>query len=217
MITRFFVYFSLVIFSLYIPMEYTMIQYYNNQFKVYEDIDPLLLHALANIESDGQGFQNDRIKIRLENHILVARCETAKHTFKYNLSDTWRNHTFRSNDGTIKNSHTSQENEYEALAIANFLCSDYAYQSMSMGVFQLMGFHFKTIGFNSAKLMYEYMSESPEREMQVFSRFLLKNERLYTAFIEQDFMTIALIWNSQQPNFAERLESEYTTLKAAQN
>lgn len=179
------------------------------------EIDPVLILALAHIETGGNGFQNDRMVIRLENHVLVAKCPLASSTFVYNPSEHWKDHYYKnslSNEWHF--THNNQNSEYDALSVAKFLCGDSAYESVSMGMFQIMGIHYKKLGFPSAELMYSFMSESPERQIQVFNIMISKNSALRRAFQEYDYQTIQTIWNSGQKDFADKLHSTYLSMKS---
>lgn len=182
-----------------------------------QDIDSNLILALANIESNNNGFEENRMKIRLENHLLVQDCSIASKTFSFDRKANWKNHYFTDELGNKLFTHKNQENEYKALSIAKFLCGDISYNSISMGMFQMLGKNYKEYGFPNSALMYSFLSESTERQLQVFFMYLNKNQELKQAFMNKDFNSIAKIWNSGNTNLPKLLANEYARIVSESN
>ena len=174
------------------------------------DIDPNILHAIAQVESDGNGWENKRIKIRFETHIFLTNCPAAKEVFKVENPSHLKHYFYE--DYKWKFVHESQVNELRALDIAKQFCFSEAYNSLSIGTYQLNTINYQNIGFPSGFLMYVYMSESPERELEVLQKFIKSNKRLYQAMIDKNLETIAFYWNPYNETWLKEFVAEYTKL-----
>jgi len=177
-------------------------------------IDPKLLQAIALVESDGDGWENGRPKIRFENHLFLEACEAANSYFSVG-SPSWTEHKVWL-AGVWTDVHESQANEYQALTIAKELCFAQAYESISIGTFQLHTVNYRLIGFRSAFLMYAFMSESPERELEVLQVFIRKNRTLEQAMLNHDFHAIAQVWNSGSPTWEQEFRLAYANLTSGE-
>ncbi len=176
------------------------------------DIDTDIIAAIGMVESDGVGWLNDKIKIRFENHIFLANCPEAR---KYFLAGepSYSNHFFL-NDEKWVFTHTSQKSEHQALDLAKTLCFTEAFNSISIGTFQLHTVNHTNIGFPSGFLMYAYMSESQEREIEIFSLFVKKNKPLYQAMKDKNLEDIAFYWNPHNPFWLDEFIKAYEQLKS---
>lgn len=179
------------------------------------DIPLRVLQALAMVESSGNGWENDEngnleIKIRFENHIFLSKCVEGKSTF-FVGNPSWTDHTMLSEDGLVF-VHESQQTERKALKLAASICPTAAYEAISIGTFQLHAMNYKVIGFPFPSLMLSYMSESPEREMEVFKRYLRQTPALYHAMVAQDLDEIAYFWNPHNEAWKSRFEEAWNSL-----
>jgi len=176
------------------------------------DIPVRILRALAEVESNGKGWENDRPKIRFENHLFLDKCPDALGTFFVDRGvKRWTNHQFMTDEG-IKFTHESQETELKALNLAKNICFEAAFESISIGTFQLHTMHYKEIGFPSAFLMYAFMSESPERELEVLRKFIQITPGLKEALVAEDLEAIHQIWNSGNQAWLDRLKYVWSKL-----
>lgn len=140
------------------------------------------------VETGGIGFDKfDRLNIRFENHRFLEKIEGNSEKIEaFNAvfqceKGSWSNHKIRVGgefislhpDGTIKDNDL----QYQALKYAMEIDEDAAYQSISMGVGQLMGSNYEAAGFSSAQEMYEEMSEGYEGQIEGMIRFI-KNKNL---------------------------------------
>lgn len=189
-----------------------IIETYANKY----GINPNLILAQAGIESSGNGFEDNRIKIRVELYPLSIVCPQILSIASYNtdVNNYTFDQTFVNNLGETVELHASQDNEYEFLSYAAFLCDDRAYQYTSYGMFQILGLHFKTIGFPNAKLMYNFMSESPERDIQVYFTLLSKYPTVIQAYRDLNFEAIARFYNSQSIGYADELQRRFIELES---
>ncbi|WP_372999464.1 N-acetylmuramidase domain-containing protein, partial [Lutispora sp.] len=129
-------------------------------------VDPDLLAAVILVESSGSGFVDDNLKIRFENHIFVGK---AGHSdLITHGSPKWTGHQWRSSTKEKwQKVHTGkQSGEYAAFEFALSIDEDAAYESISMGMGQIMGFNYKAAGYNSAKEMYEDFNKGNEQQLK---------------------------------------------------
>ena len=166
-----------------------------------------VLYALAQTESNGQGFVNNRVKIRFENHIFLSLCPEAKDTF-FTGEIPWENHTFLTNGG-IKFVHRDQDTEYKALKLASEICIQAAYKSISVGIFQIHSSNYQIVGFPEPfPSLFLSFHESDEKACYVLKKYLKQQPELYQAFITEDLDTIAFYWN-QNPIWLKRFREAF--------
>ena len=98
---------------------------------------------------------------------------------------------------------------------ASAICHSAAIESASWGLFQIMGFHWRTCGCSSAEDFAERMSRSESEQMRLAMRFLQKTgiaEYLKT----KDWATFALRYNGsgyKANRYDTRLQAAYEKLK----
>jgi RHS repeat-associated protein len=137
-------------------------------------VDPNLLAAVILVESGGSGFVNGNLKIRFENHAFLNATNKYKELFTYE----WRSHRFRtSTNSKWKKVHTGKQNdEYVAFEFAASLNKNAAYESISMGLGQIMGYNHNAAGYSSAKEMYEDFGKGHGQQIKGMITFF-KNYR----------------------------------------
>lgn len=175
---------------------------------VLPEIPITILQALAEVESSGNGWKNDRIKVRFEQPHFLLNCPEAKDTFFVN-GDT---HTFLTDGGLIY-THDSQDTEYQALKLATSICPMQSYKYISIGTWQIFGIHYSEIGFPLPSLLWSYMSESQERECQILKRYIQIKPELKKAMVNEDLDKIAELYNPHNPYWKQSFMFEYNKLK----
>lgn len=93
--------------------------------------------------------------------------------------------------------------EYTRLSVARQICEPAAYESTSWGAFQIMGFHWKLLGYSSVQDMVEDASRSEGAQLQMFVRFILADPALHKALQASKWATFARLYNG--PAYAENL------------
>ncbi|MBW2439335.1 MAG: DUF3380 domain-containing protein [Deltaproteobacteria bacterium] len=128
----------------------------------FTDIDTSAAVAVLCVESRGKGFGPDgRMIIRFENHIFYRKWgqnnrDKFNTHFRYSSQKAWQNHEFRPNErGRWMGFHGKQDAEWRVFEFAKNLNEPAALQSISMGGPQIMGFNHSTIGYDSAKEMFD--------------------------------------------------------------
>ncbi|MFW9874255.1 MAG: N-acetylmuramidase domain-containing protein [Candidatus Thorarchaeota archaeon] len=173
-----------------------------------QNIDINLIKAFYKVESSGRNFNaNGKLIIRFERHIFKRRVSNDK--IKKVI------------DSQIGLKHRNQNDEYLSLKAAEFIDNDLAYQSISMGSMQIMGFHYKKLGFNSAKDMFLNFSKNEINVLYGFEKFLIINPPLLRALKNKNFNSIAYYYNgpkyrehvdSKGRNYSDKIKEEYKNL-----
>lgn len=157
-------------------------------------IDPLVLEAIIKVESGGQAYGPDgRLLIRFEAHIFDSRYPSGR--FRYNADKPWTGQQVYVN-GQWQNIHTGRQgDEYLALEKAKVADFDAAYESISMGLGQIMGFNAKRIGYASAYDMFCAFRRSEAAQVIGLINFFLSDPQLTQAARSKDWRTIARLYN----------------------
>jgi len=181
-------------------------------------LDPIFLQAVLNVESGGRARAADeRMIIRFEAHIFESFLNNPDIFNKYfQIADRqpWKAPQYYRTDptGDWKMIHTgNQDSEYKALDVARGVASDYAYQSISMGAPQIMGFHYERLGYPTAAHMFRAMDSSDLIQIATYFNFLFADRRLVQAIFDNDFVTFAKIYNGSE-EYALGLIAEYQRL-----
>jgi hypothetical protein len=110
------------------------------------------------------------------------------------------------------------KNEYNRLYLAvGIIGQELAYQSISMGKFQIMGFNHIACGYSSAKSMFDDATKSEYTQLGMLVNFIKNTPELLMAFQTKDFETIARIYNGRNykiNHYAEHIREYYNDLKA---
>lgn len=154
------------------------------------------LRKVVMVESGGYGFdkKNGKILIQFEPHWF-------KRLFlKWggNLN-VWQN-----------NKVENQTQEWIAFNDAFSKNPTAAMESTSIGLPQIMGFHWKSLGFTSVGAFWDYMKASEENQLEAMLMFISLNKPMYRALQTSDWETFARLYNGAQYkkfNYAERLKN----------
>lgn len=140
-------------------------------------VEPAVVKAVNEVESSGRGFLVDgRVKILFEGHIfweqlLDRKLDPARYV-KGNenvLYKTW-----------TKKYYVGGKAEYDRLNKAADIQPDAAfteaaYASASWGLFQIMGFHYKILGYDEIIQFAGDMKESEGKQLAIFCKFVEVN------------------------------------------
>lgn len=183
-------------------------------------ISEALLSAVVKVESgaivlvdsveDTSGLVRGFPVIRFENHVAAKRAEKQgklsefKSRFSWNQDVKYKGHKL---DGEAIHvgavSNESQRRERQAVQAAEtILGREAAYQSMSIGIGQLMGFHYKKVGEASAESMFETAKEGLDAQLSQFCAFLEndKGGKMIQALKQRDLPKFVHYYNGCDPN-----------------
>ncbi|NEU10435.1 DUF3380 domain-containing protein [Flavihumibacter sp. R14] len=181
-------------------------------------IELAAVKAVNSVESSGRGFTIDgRTKILFEGHVfwkqLVARNINPEDFVKGNENVLYPKWT--------KKHYVGGKAEYDRLdkAIAISKSKDVAeaaYASASYGLFQIMGFHYKSLGFDDIIAFVGTMKENEGEHLRVFARFVKANN-LVGFLKDHQWAEFALRYNGKgfkANKYDEKLEKAYQKYNA---
>lgn len=160
------------------------------------DIDLKILKAIIKVESGGVGFNTDgKIIIQFE--------------------PSWFKRFSNQSNFIIDNNKVgNQKEEWIAFNAAFKINPDAAMKSTSIGLMQIMGFHYLDLGFKTVGEMWDYAKASERNQVEIAIRFIKNNPKLFKAVKEHDFKTIAFYYNGsnyQKYNYDKRLQQTYNS------
>jgi|GEM_PF-2241424 len=177
------------------PLERNMARLWNTKGKFIKEqagklgIETAVAAAVLEVESNGGGFTSDgTMVIRFEKHIF--RDLTGQ--------NVWVRHTGRQSD------------EHDALSRAREINESAAYESISMGAAQIMGFNAQRVGYADAKDMYEDMKASEKAQLAGLFEFIRTSRGLMRAATSKNWANFAYLYNG--PGYAA---NAYDTRMAA--
>lgn len=176
-------------------------------------LDPLLLEAIMLTEAGGTGFENGRLKIRLEAHLLLGATfgnpSAFTPYFQFNADNFLIAH-YRSDAAAPWIAyHDSQGDEWAAFTFACKLDIAAAMRCISMGAGQVMGFNAQRVGYPSPVAMFNAFERSEIAQVLAVVNYCLTDPGLVRAIASRDYTTIARDYNGVG------LESTYASLLIA--
>ncbi|MBL7764825.1 MAG: N-acetylmuramidase family protein [Chitinophagaceae bacterium] len=142
-----------------------------NAFAQKYNLEPAMIKAVHEVESNGRGFTNGKIKILFEGHIFWKQLKE-RGIDPAGLT--------RGNENILYKNYFSpnkyyKEDQHSRLDKAKAIHEEAALCSASYGLFQIMGNNYKDLGYPTAKAMVDYMSQSEANQLDVFGKFIVKN------------------------------------------
>lgn len=162
------------------------------------------LMSVIGVESSGHGFSNvtDKIIIQFE-----------PSWFKRNYVE-WKKE--RIHTKWIDNKVSNQALEWIAFNDAYSVNANAAMESTSIGLMQVMGFHYNELGFSTVNEMWDYAKESEYNQLMLGIKFIKSNKFLDKALKSKDWKTFAKYYNGKnflKFKYDSRLESLYNHYK----
>lgn len=142
-----------------------------------------MLKAIIAVESGGIGFSRITGKIIIQFEPSWFKREYADWK-KFSEGRTW-----------INNGVGNQEIEWKAFDDAFSIDANAAMESTSIGMMQVMGFHWKELGFESVGAMWDYAKECEANQIDIAIRFIKSNAKLDQAVKNKDCVTTAYYYN----------------------
>lgn len=140
------------------------------------------LNAFVQVESGGIGFATDTGKI-----IIQFEPSWFKRKSPYTPSGKWS-----------VNGVERQSQEWIAFNDAFSKNPNAAMESTSIGLMQVMGFHYKSLGFKTVGEMWDYAKVSEYNQLDLAIRFIKNKPKLDNAIKTGDAETAAYHYNGEQ-------------------
>jgi len=150
--------------------------------------------AVYKVESNGKGYSGERPKILFEGHIFWRR-------LKEHGVNPYNHKRGNENILHIKWSRKYYgQNQHARLDKAKKIHEAAALESASWGLFQIMGYHWKSLGYASVNEFVDKMYESEGEQLMAFVRFIQVNN--LTRFLKvRDWAGFARRYNG--PGYAQ--------------
>jgi hypothetical protein len=149
--------------------------------------------AIVDVESGGIGFATDTGKI-----IIQFEPSWFKRKSPYTPSGLWS-----------QNGVERQSKEWIAFNDAFAKNPNAAMQSTSIGLMQVMGFHYAELGFKTVGEMWDFAKISEANQLELGLKFIKSDIKMYNALKTNDFAIFAYHYNGSQYkkfNYDKRIE-----------
>jgi hypothetical protein len=182
---------------------------YIDEKAVENGLDPASVKAVIKVESSGRGFYRDkRPTILFEGHKFWRQLKSKgfdpKEFVEGNEDILYRSWTKK------YYSHNSQK-EYNRLDRAMAIDEESALKSASWGMFQIMGFNYKSASFDTVYEFVEYVKISEKNQLEVFFTFLKKGG-CFKHLENKDWAKFARCYNGtgfKENGYDSKLEKAY--------
>ena len=159
-----------------------------------------MLNSIRKVESGGTGFDPVTGKI-------IIQFEPS--WFKRKKTD-WQKDT--KNVLWQSNKVGNQAVEWPAFNSAYASNPNAAMESTSIGLMQVMGFHYRTLGFKTVGAMWDFAKISEANQLELAIRYIKSIPALDKAVKEKNFRRIAYYYNGElyeKYDYHTRLETQY--------
>ena len=127
------------------------------------------IKAVNEVESSGTGFLNNHPKILFERHVFWERLK--KHGLDPEIHTIGNEDILRTKSGGYKGG----VREIQRLERAKVIHSEAALESASWGLFQIMGYHWKSLSYDSVNDFIQRMMKSEAEQLGAFVRYIEVN------------------------------------------
>lgn len=153
-------------------------------------IDEASMRAVLAVESAGAGFLADgRPKILFERHIMRRRLEAIGRDADL-LAKRLPEIINAERGGYLGGAA-----EHDRLHLARQIDPDSAVCSASWGLFQIMGFHWATLGYESSLVFVGAMAKDEAAQLDAFVRFMRANPSTHDALRDRRWADFARLYN----------------------
>lgn len=176
---------------------------------------PASLEAIAEVESNGFGwFDDGRIKILPEPHKFDDYLPAARRAQARRLGLATTSYAATKASGHYKAMTNGPGPRYALFARMIAFDENAAFNAISVGRFQIMGFNHDVCGYRTAKAMFEAFVDSEANQLRAFGRFLV-DKKLTDELAREDFDGIERGYNGGGLNgvYASRMRVEAAKLK----
>jgi hypothetical protein len=152
--------------------------------------DVASVKAVREVEAPQGGFLPDgRVTILYERHVMYRQL----------FANGFDPDKYAASNPDIVNKKTGgylgKAAEYKRLAAAELIDQKSALESCSWGAYQIMGYHWKILGFDSVYSFVAKMKESERGQLECFVRFIKSQPALLKAIRSDDWVTFARYYN----------------------
>lgn len=150
------------------------------------------IRAVADVESRGDGFMsNGHPVILFERHVMYRQLR-AKFGLDY-ADQMARAHPDIVN--TTSGGYGKESEQPKRMERAAAIDRECALNSASWGIFQLMGYHWRTLGYATQQTFINAMYRNEAGQLHAFCRFIKVDPALHQALKNNDWERFARIYN----------------------
>ncbi|CAJ7945563.1 peptidoglycan binding domain-containing protein [Burkholderia pseudomallei] len=161
-------------------------------------VDIAAVRAVNEVESKGAGFLPDgRPVILYERHIMYRQLAAA------GLDADVLAAKYPALVNPKRGGYVGDAAEYARLASASQISATCALEATSWGAFQIMGFHWKALGYPNVFAFVEAMKVSEAEQLEAFVRFVLADKVMLAALRGKKWAKFAELYNGKA--YAEHL------------
>lgn len=161
-------------------------------------VDIAAVRAVNEVESKGTGFLPDgRPVILYERHIMYRQLAAA------GLDADALAAKYPALVNPKRGGYAGDAAEYARLASASQISAACALEATSWGAFQIMGFHWKALGYPDVFAFVDAMKVSEAEQLEAFVRFVLADKVLLAALRGKKWAKFAELYNGKA--YAENL------------
>lgn len=135
-------------------------------------VQPAAINAVREVEAGGTGFQGERPKILFEGHVFYRQLK--KHGINP-VQHLAGNEDILYPDWSASNRKYYKMDQYARLKKAKKIDAAAAMESASWGLFQIMGYHWKDLGYKSVKKFVKQMRKDEGEHLKAFAAYLKAN------------------------------------------
>lgn len=167
----------------------------DNDYKQAADalgVEVACVKAVTKVESRGSGFlPSGEPKILFERHWM----------YKLLKAKTGKEPAISGVCNPVAGGYQGGAAEHIRLNAAVQIDRECALQSASWGLFQIMGFHWKALGYTSVQKFINDQYDSEAKQLGTFVKFLLINTGMLSALKSKDWAKFAKLYNG--PDYAK--------------
>ena len=161
-------------------------------------VDVASIRTVSEVESAGGGFLSKGVpKILFERHVMNKRLVKNDLGLAARLGRDAIPELVNTKTGGYKGG----SKEWVRLKKAMTFSYISAIESASYGRYQIMGYHWKALGYESAEEWLEQMCTSEDEHLNAFVRFIRKDSKLWGALKDKDWAGFARRYNG--PGYAK--------------
>ncbi len=166
------------------------------------------VYAVNEVESKGSGFlDNGKPVILFERHIMYRQLAKVRHEGDDPAALKRHAEQLAATNPAIVNQksggYAGGSAEHQRLATARLIDDTAALESASWGAFQIMGFHWQRLGYNSVQEFVAAMSAGESEQFDAFVRFIETDPVLHKALKGRKWAEFAKLYNG--PDYQRNL------------
>lgn len=172
-------------------------------------VDVASVYAVNAVESSGSGFLKGVVRILYERHQM--RRQLLANRPDLDVMRLQARHPNLVND--TSGGYIGNDGEWSRLYLARQIDERSALESASWGAFQIMGYHWKRLGYPNVFEFAASMQRSESAQLDAFVRFIETDPALHSALKRRDWARFARIYNGAgyaKNQYDTKLASAYT-------